>query len=627
MPICRLKKKCYNASKAYLGMEVKKMNLLVAENLAKSYGPNELFSGLDLGINDGDKCGLIGINGTGKTTLLRIIAGEEEPDSGTITKRNGLKISYLPQTPEFDDSLTLLQNVIKDKTHNDAYRNLEGEARADLIKLGIEDPDVYPGQLSGGQRKRAALVRTLLTDSDILVLDEPTNHLDAEMTEWLEETLKAYKGAFICITHDRYFLDEVTNKIFELDKGKLYSYVANYSRFVELKAEREQSELATERKAKSLFRQELAWMLRGARARTTKQKAHIHRFEALRDRRKPTETEEVEMFSAFSRMGKKTLEAEHLHKAYGEKTIVDDFSYIFLQNERIGIVGPNGCGKSTLVKMLTGMIEPDSGKIEVGVTVKCGYFAQECEFMDPSQRVIDYIRDTAEVIHTKEGNVTASRMCERFLFGPDKQYAPIGKLSGGEKRRLYLLKILMEAPNLLILDEPTNDLDIMTLTILEDYLSSFEGIIIAVSHDRYFLDKLVNRLFVFRGKGVIEQVEGNYTDFREKELESIQEAKEKTSNNTAKTASPQTSWKSSAPKKLKMSYQEQKEFETIDDDIAGLEDELKELDKEIENNSTSYSKLGELMDRKEELSVRLEAKTERWIYLNDLADRIEAEKK
>ncbi|MBP5331339.1 MAG: ABC-F family ATP-binding cassette domain-containing protein [Lachnospiraceae bacterium] len=603
------------------------MNLLVSENLAKSYGPNELFSGLDLGINDGDKCGLIGINGTGKTTLLRIIAGEEEPDSGTITKRNGLKISYLPQTPEFDDSLTLLQNVIKDKTHNDAYRNLEGEARADLIKLGIEDPDVYPGQLSGGQRKRAALVRTLLTDSDILVLDEPTNHLDAEMTEWLEETLKAYKGAFICITHDRYFLDEVTNKIFELDKGKLYSYVANYSRFVELKAEREQSELATERKAKSLFRQELAWMLRGARARTTKQKAHIHRFEALRDRRKPTETEEVEMFSAFSRMGKKTLEAEHLHKAYGEKTIVDDFSYIFLQNERIGIVGPNGCGKSTLVKMLTGMIEPDSGKIEVGVTVKCGYFAQECEFMDPSQRVIDYIRDTAEVIHTKEGNVTASRMCERFLFGPDKQYAPIGKLSGGEKRRLYLLKILMEAPNLLILDEPTNDLDIMTLTILEDYLSSFEGIIIAVSHDRYFLDKLVNRLFVFRGKGVIEQVEGNYTDFREKELESIQEAKEKTSNNTAKTASPQTSWKSSAPKKLKMSYQEQKEFETIDDDIAGLEDELKELDKEIENNSTSYSKLGELMDRKEELSVRLEAKTERWIYLNDLADRIEAEKK
>ena len=606
------------------------MNLLVAENLAKSYGPNELFSGVDLGINEGDKCGLIGINGTGKTTLLKILAGEEEADEGTITRRNGLRTTYLPQTPEFDDSLTLLQNVIKDKTHSDAYRNLEGEARADLIRLGIEDPDVFPSQLSGGQRKRAALVRTLLTDSDILVLDEPTNHLDAEMTEWLEETLKSYKGAFICITHDRYFLDEVTNKIFELDKGKLYSYVANYSKFIELKAEREQSELATERKAKSLFRQELAWMLRGARARTTKQKAHIARFEALRDRKKPVETEEVEMFSAFSRMGRKTLEAEHLHKAYGDKCVVDDFSYIFLQNERIGIIGPNGCGKSTLVKMLTGVIEPDSGKIETGVTIKCGYFAQECEFMDPGQRVIDYIRDTAEVIHTKEGNVTASKMCERFLFGPDKQYAPIGKLSGGEKRRLYLLKILMEAPNLLILDEPTNDLDIMTLTILEDYLSGFEGIIIAVSHDRYFLDKLVNRLFVFRGNGVIEQVEGNYTDFREKEMEKEAEATEKAGQRAGAqakdSAASKESWKSSAPKKLKMSYQEQKEFETIDDEIAGLEDKLKSLDEEIEKNSSSYSKLDELMKQKEELTTQLDEKTERWIYLNDLAERIAAER-
>lgn len=610
------------------------MNLLVAENLSKSYGPNELFSGVDLGINEGDKCGLIGINGTGKTTLLRILAGVEEPDEGSIVKRNGLRISYLPQTPEFDDSLTLLQNVIKDKTHSDAYRNLEGEARADLIRLGIEDPDVYPGQLSGGQRKRAALVRTLLTDSDVLVLDEPTNHLDAEMTEWLEETLKAYRGAFICITHDRYFLDEVTNKIFELDKGKIYSYTANYSKFIELKAEREQSELASERKAKSLYRQELAWMLRGARARTTKQKAHIGRFEALRDRKKPVETEEVEMFSAFSRMGRKTLEAEHLHKVYGAKCVVDDFSYIFLQNERIGIIGPNGCGKSTLVKMLTGRIEPDSGKIECGVTIKCGYFAQECEFMDPGQRVIDYIRDTAEVIHTKEGNVTASRMCERFLFGPDKQYAPIGKLSGGEKRRLYLLKILMEAPNLLILDEPTNDLDIMTLTILEDYLAGFEGIIIAVSHDRYFLDKLVNRLFVFRGNGVIEQVEGNYTDFREKEMEKGQ-GLSGTEQNKASGSSPQAgqtqgsqqaSWKASAPKKLKMSYQEQKEFETIDDDIAELEEQLKEIENDINNNSSSYSKLGELMARKEALTAELDAKTERWIYLNELAERIEAGK-
>ncbi len=624
------------------------MNLLVAENLSKSYGPNELFRDVNLGINEGDKCGLIGINGTGKSTLLKIIAGVEEADSGSITMRNGLRIAYLPQTPEFDEELTLLQNVIKDKTHADAYRNLEGEARADLMKLGIEDPDVNPAHLSGGQRKRAALVRTLLTDSDILVLDEPTNHLDAEMTEWLEDTLKAYRGAFICITHDRYFLDEVTNKIFELDKGQLYSYQANYSRFIELKAEREESELATERKAKTLFKQELAWMLRGARARTTKQKAHIQRFEALRDRKKPAETENVEMFSAFSRLGRKTLEAEHLHKAYGDKTVVDDFSYIFLQNERIGIVGPNGCGKSTLVKMLTGKMEPDSGKVDFGITVKFGYFAQECEFMDPSQRVIDYIKDTAETIYTKEGPVTASRMCERFLFNSNKQYAPIGKLSGGEKRRLYLLKILMEAPNILILDEPTNDLDIMTLTILEDYLASFEGIIIAVSHDRYFLDKLVNRLFVFRGNGVIEQVEGNYTDFKEKELEAGM-AENGSGSNTGRGASgafskgntadgksasdngdaagnASNSWKANAPKKLKMTYNEQKEFETIDDDIAALEDKIKALDDEIAANASSYSKLNELMAEKEKTVAELDAKTERWIYLNDLAEKIAGQK-
>ncbi|MBQ3912194.1 MAG: ABC-F family ATP-binding cassette domain-containing protein [Lachnospiraceae bacterium] len=599
------------------------MNLLVAENLSKSYGPNELFRDVSLGINEGDKCGLIGVNGTGKSTLLKIIAGVEEADTGSITMRNGLRIAYLPQTPEFDESLTLLQNVIKDKSHADSYRNLEGEARADLLKLGIEDPDVNPAHLSGGQRKRAALVRTLLTDSDILVLDEPTNHLDAEMTEWLEDTLKAYRGAFICITHDRYFLDEVTNKIFELDKGSLYSYQANYSKFIELKAEREESELATERKAKSLFRQELAWMMRGARARSTKQKAHIQRFEALRDRKKPVETENVELFSAFTRMGRKTLEAEHVAKSYGDKCVIADFSYIFLQNERIGIVGPNGCGKSTLVKILTGVIPPDSGKVETGITLKVGYFAQECEFMDPAQRVIDYIRDTAETIYTKEGPITASRMCERFLFNADKQYSPIGKLSGGEKRRLYLLKILMEAPNVLVLDEPTNDLDIMTLTILEDYLATFEGIIIAVSHDRYFLDKLVNRLFVFRGNGVIEQSEGNYTDFREKELEA---GRDETSGGkrTANSGSgnPANSWKANAPKKLKMTYQEQREFETIDDDIAALEDKIKQLDEEIAANASSYSKLNDLMALKDAASAELDAKTERWIYLNDLAEKI-----
>lgn len=607
------------------------MNLLVAENISKSYGPTVLFNDICFGINEGDKCGLIGVNGTGKSTLLKIIAGLEEPDSGTVTTRTGLKIAYLPQTPEFDDSLTLLQNVIRDKTHSDAFRNLEGEARADLLKLGIDNPDAIPSTLSGGQQKRAALVRTLLTDSDLLVLDEPTNHLDAEMTEWLEETLKAYRGAFICITHDRYFLDEVTNKIFELDKCKLYSYVANYSGFVELKAEREDMELAGERKAKSLYKQELAWMLRGARARSTKQKAHIKRFEALRDRKKIDVDENVEMFSAYSRMGRKTLEAEHLRKCYDGKCVVDDFSYIFLQNERIGIIGPNGCGKSTLIKMLTGIVEPDSGRVEYGTTIRFGYFAQQCEFPDPDRRVIDYIKDTAEVIHTKDGPVTASRMCERFLFNADKQYAPIGKLSGGEKRRLYLLKVLMEAPNLLILDEPTNDLDITTLTILEDYLQSFEGIIITVSHDRYFLDKLVNRIFVFTGNGVIRQSEGNYTDFREKELENEEAgAASKTNRSTAPagteqdsgTKSTAKSWKADMPQKLKMSYKEQKEFETIDDDIAALEDRIASIEAEMESCSSNYGRLSELTARKDEAEAELEAKMERWVYLNDLAEKI-----
>ncbi len=612
------------------------MNLLVAESLSKSYGVKTLFEDISFGINEGDKVGLIGINGTGKSTLLKIIAGVEEADEGTVTKRSGLKIAYLPQNPEYDDSVSLLDNVIRDKVAADAYRNIRGEAAAMLVKLGIPDPECKPSILSGGQRKRAALVRTLLTDSDILVLDEPTNHLDAEMTEWLEETLKAYKGAFICITHDRYFLDEVTNKIFELDKRALYSYVANYSRFIELKCEREDMEQATERKAKSLYKTELAWMLRGARARSTKQKAHIERFKALRDRKKIEITEEIEISSGYSRMGRKTLEAEHLHKAFGGKTVVDDFSYIFLQNERIGIVGSNGCGKSTLLKMLTGRLEPDAGKIEAGITLKFGYFAQEHEFMNPEQRVIDYIRDTAENIKTKDGIITASRMCERFLFGSDLQYSAIGKLSGGEKRRLYLLKILMEAPNVLILDEPTNDLDISTLTILEDYLQSFEGIIITVSHDRYFLDKLVNRIFVFRGDGIIDQVEGNYTDYKNKELDAAESVLSaaaagknarlsgKTEIGSADSASSGSakSWKQDQPQKLKMTYNEQREFASIDDDIAILEDKISELEKQMEASASSYSKLGEIMAQKEAAEKELEEKMDRWVYLNDLAERI-----
>jgi len=601
------------------------MNLLVAENISKSYGADNLFENVSLGINEGDKCGLIGVNGTGKSTLLRILAGFEEADEGSITSKNGLKIAYLAQAPEFDDSLTVLENVIRDKTASALYTNIEGKAKADLIKLGISNPEAVPSTLSGGQRKRAALVATLLTESDLLILDEPTNHLDAEMTEWLEETLKAYKGAFICITHDRYFLDEVTNKIFELDKRKLYSYTANYSKFVEMKAEREEIAISTEQKNKNLYRKELAWMLRGARARSTKQKAHIQRFEALRDRAKVEITENVEMFSAFSRLGKKTLEAYNLHKEYDGKVIIDDFSYLFLQNDRIGIVGSNGCGKSTLLKMLTGNLEPDSGRVEYGTTVKFGYFAQECDFKDVSVRVIDYVRDAAEVIHTKEGPITASKMCERFLFNADKQYAPVSKLSGGEKRRLYLLRILMEAPNILILDEPTNDLDIMTLTILEDYLQNFEGIVIAVSHDRYFLDKLVGRVFAFTGKGRVIQSEGNYTDYKNRVAEDEEvktkpeTAKSDTSSESAKT------WKQDAPKKLKFTYNEQKEFETIDEVIARLEAKIESLDKEMAANSSNYSKLSELTAEKEKAEADLEAKMDRWVYLNDLAEKIKAQ--
>lgn len=609
------------------------MNLLVAENIGKAYGLKTLFENIGFGINEGDKIGLIGINGTGKSTLLKIIAGLVEPDSGSITTRRGLRISYLPQSPEFDDSLTLLENITYGKKAADDYRNITGEAISMLADIGLNDPSVSPSVLSGGQRKRAALIRTLLTESDLLVLDEPTNHLDAEMTEWLEDTLNSYKGAFICITHDRYFLDEVTNKIFELDKRRLYSYSANYSRFVELKAEREEMEIATERKAKTLFRQELAWMMRGARARSTKQKAHIQRFKALSDRKMPETDETLEVFSAFSRLGRKTLEAKDINMGYadGSDLLIKNFSYIFLQNDRIGIIGPNGCGKSTLIKILTGKLTPLSGSVEYGITVKFGIFSQECEDMDPDERVIDYVRDTAEIIYTKEGPVTASKMCERFLFGSDLQYSTIGKLSGGEKRRLYLLKVLMEAPNILILDEPTNDLDITTLTILEDYLNSFEGIIIAVSHDRYFLDKLVSRIFVFKGNGIIEQVEGNYTDYRNKLYRETGEncnstAIENGKNKQTEDSPTQKSWKANAPKKLKFTYAEQKEFETIDDDIAELENMISELDKAIAEASTDYYELNRLMDEKTKTEAVLEEKTERWIYLTELAEKIEKNK-
>ncbi len=616
------------------------MNLLTMEHVDKSFTDRMLLSDISFGINEGERIGVIGINGTGKSTLLKIIAGLEDTDAGTLTKAKGLRIAYLPQTPVFDEKKTILENVTEGLSAREEYRNIAGEARAMLTKLGIAEPDRFACFLSGGQKKRAALVHTLLLPADLFVLDEPTNHLDAAMTEWLEDYLNSFSGAFIMITHDRYFLDRVTNRILEIDKGKLYSYTANYSRFLELKAEREEMALATERKAKSLFRTELEWMMRGARARSTKQKAHIGRFEALRDRDKIETDAQVEINALSSRLGKKTIVLDHITKAYDGKTYIDDFSYILLSTDRIGIIGPNGCGKSTLLKILTGTILPDSGTVESGITVKTGYFSQENEAMDESLRVIDYIRQTADLIQTADGTLTASQLCEKFLFTGAMQYSVIAKLSGGEKRRLYLLKILMDAPNLLVLDEPTNDLDIQTLTILEDYLTSFPGMVVTVSHDRYFLDKIAGRIFAFEGNGKIRQYEGNFSDYKaacaardagtDGEANAGRTSKKAKKSGDSATrpgaqASSKNTWRAPATT-LKFSFKEQREFETIDGDIAALEEKIFALDTQIAENASNYSRLTELSKEKEDAEAALEEKMERWVYLNDLAEKIRAQK-
>lgn len=606
------------------------MNLLTIENMSKSFTERMLFEKVSLGINEGDRIGVIGINGTGKSTLLKIIAGLEEPDTGTITKGKKVRLAYLPQNPVFDDKLSILQNVVLNQKAEEEYRNLEGEAHAMLTKLGIADTSASPGILSGGQRKRAALVRTLLTPAEILVLDEPTNHLDSEMAEWLEDYLNKYRGAYIMITHDRYFLDKVTNKILEIDRGSIYTYTANYSKFLELKAEREDMAAATERKAKSLFRIELEWMQRGARARSTKQKAHIQRFEELRDRKVLEADGKVEINAISSRLGKKTVELNGISKAYGDRILIRDFSYILLPGDRIGIIGPNGCGKSTILNILTGKLMPDTGTVDMGTTIKLGYFSQENEYMDENLKVIDYIRDTAEYIQTSEGTVTASQMCEKFLFTGSMQYSLISKLSGGEKRRLYLLKVLMEAPNILVLDEPTNDLDIQTLTILEDYLTRYAGIVVTVSHDRYFLDKLATRIFSFEGDGRIRQYEGNFSDYKlakslREEEEAAKEIPVARGASQEPVSSTAATWKQKS-NKLKFTYQEQKEYDTIDEEIAKLEQEIEETDQKIEKAATEYSKLNELMTLKDQLAEQLEKKMERWVYLNDLAEQIEAAK-
>ena len=611
------------------------MSVINVEHISKLYGDKMILEDLSCSVDEGDKIGIIGINGTGKSTLLRIIAGEEEADEGKIIFSNGMTIGWMGQNPEFDEESSILKYVCEGKKIEDDY-GYESDAKAMLTVLELENFDEKIKNLSGGQKKRAALCKVLLQKPDILILDEPTNHLDNKMSDWLENYLKSFRGVLLMVTHDRYFLDKVTNHIWEVEGGKVYYYDENYSGYLERKAEREERELASERKRQSILRSEVKWVMRGARARSTKQKARLERFEQLKAMDSPKTAKQVEMGSVGTRLGKKTIELYDSSKAYGDKVLFKHFSYIFKRFERIGFVGHNGCGKSTLMKILADLEQADSGVIEWGETIKIGYFAQECEVMDERERVIDYIKDAAEYVRTSEGLVSASKMLERFLFSSDMQYTPIAKISGGERRRLYLLKVLMQSPNVLILDEPTNDLDIATLRVLEDFLDEFAGIVITVSHDRYFLDRTVDRIAAFEN-GNIVVYEGDYTEYQEKsgriEADSIDSVDSgsglhiKKSNEKKKEGREQWLASKNKEKKLKFSYKEQKEFETIDEDIEKLEEKIAELEEQISKCATDFIKLNELMQEKEKTEAELSDKMERWVYLNDLAEKIEAQKR
>lgn len=611
------------------------MSVINVEHISKLYGDKMVLEDLSCSVDEGDKIGIIGINGTGKSTLLRIIAGEEEADEGKIIFSNGMTIGWMGQNPEFDEESSILKYVCEGKKMEDDY-GYESDAKAMLTVLELENFDEKIKNLSGGQKKRAALCKVLLQKPDILILDEPTNHLDNKMSDWLENYLKNYRGVLLMVTHDRYFLDKVTNHIWEVEGGKVYYYEENYSGYLERKAEREERELASERKRQSILRNEVKWVMRGARARSTKQKARLERFEQLKAMDSPKAAKQVEMGSVGTRLGKKTIELYDISKAYGEKVLFHNFSYIFKRFERIGFVGHNGCGKSTLMKILANLEQADSGVVEWGETIKIGYFAQECEVMDERERVIDYIKDAAEYVRTSEGLVSASKMLERFLFSSDMQYTPIAKISGGERRRLYLLKVLMQSPNVLILDEPTNDLDIATLRVLEDFLDEFAGIVITVSHDRYFLDRTVDRIAAFENENIVIY-EGDYTEYQEKsgriENDSIDSVDSgsglhiKKNNEKKKEGREQWLASKSKEKKLKFSYKEQKEFETIDEDIEKLEEKITQLEEQISKCATDFIKLNEFMQEKEKTEVELSDKMERWVYLNDLAEKIEEQKK
>ena len=595
------------------------MSILNLEHISKNLGGRVILDGASASIEAGEKVGIIGINGTGKSTLLSLIAGSMEPDEGEIICQKGLRIAALVQNPVFDMDKTLLENVTEMISGKQQHWDTRGEVRSNLLKFGISDPDVSPAHLSGGQKKRAALVAAMLTPSDVLILDEPTNHLDLQMIEELQKFLAAYKGTLLMVTHDRYFLDEVTNVILEIDRGKLYRYEEDYEGYLELRQQRLDYAVAAERKMETLYRKDLAWMMRGARARSTKQKAHIARFEALRDREKIQEERQVEIESLPSRIGGKTIELEQISKRYGERVLYRNFTYHFRKTDRIGIIGPNGCGKSTLVKTILGILEPDEGSVTIGQTLQFGYFSQENEQLDESARVIDYIRNTAEYIRTADGLVSASEMCDRFLFDPKLQYAPIGKLSGGEKRRLYLLRVLMENPNVLILDEPTNDLDISTLQVLEDYLDRFAGILIVVSHDRYFLDRVVTRIFAFEEDGTLWQSDGGYAEYQEHLLAAGKvAARTKDLRESGKPASAA----GNTSHKAKLSYKDQREYDTIEAEIDKLQADSDALAAQISLAATDYEKLRKLTEDKEALDARIEERMERYMELQDMVDAL-----
>lgn len=592
------------------------MILLSAKNVTKSYVEKKLLNDISFYLNEGDKVGIIGVNGTGKSTFLKIIAGVESSESGTIVKASGVRIGYLPQNPIFDKDFSVIDQVFKGAS-SQLKELKEYEAKAILNKLGITEFDKNVSLLSGGEKKRVAIASALINPCEILILDEPTNHIDNETIIWLEKHLQKYTGAILMVTHDRYFLDRVTNKIIEIDNGNLFSYNANYSKYLELKAQREEMEIGTERKNKSIFKKELEWMQRGARARGTKSKSRIEKFEELRDREILGDAEKLDLNSVATRLGKKTVEINCISKRFGGNELISNFEHIISRDARIGIVGKNGCGKSTLLKIINGDIYPDKGEIIKGETVKIGYFSQECEEMDTSLRVIDYIKEVSEYIDTVNGTLSASQLLEKFLFPADLQWNTIGKLSGGERKRLFLLRIIMDAPNILLLDEPTNDLDIQTLGILENYLESFNGAVIVVSHDRYFLDRVVDTIWEFSNGGTIKQFLGGYSDYFEKSSydlknNNINEIKVKDSKQRPITTT----------KKLKFTFKEQREYEMIDDVIAALEERLKSIENSIIIEASNYINLEELIVEKEKLEQELAEQMDRWVYLNDLAEQI-----